>query len=135
MNNTSPIAWTLPLPGTLPVGACRDAGNRHVAQAQQHQNTRDDRDIGRDRAPAAARCEQAQIAADQHDHEQEQHDDRAGVHDDLHHGHKLRVQHDEHHRQYGEVQEQRQGAIDRVLAQNNSESAGNRQDGQGEEEK
>ena len=38
------------------------------------------------------------VDAEQHDHEQEEHDDRAGVDDDLHRGEELRVLEQEEHR-------------------------------------
>ncbi len=71
------------------------------------------------------------VDAEQHDHEQEQHDDGAGVDDDLHRGQEVGLERDEQDGHAEQREHQAQGAAHRVLAEDDAEGAA--QDEQGRE--
>ena len=63
----------------------------------------------------------ATVDAEKHDHEQEQNDDRARVHDDLHRGQELRVLLDEEHRDAEKRHHEHERRMDGVARQDDPE--------------
>ncbi len=68
-------------------------------------------------ANSRSRAHVAPVDAEQHDHEQEQHHDRAGVDDDLHREQERRVQQQVHHREAEEVHHEEQRRVHGVAHQ------------------
>ncbi len=68
----------------------------------------------------------APVDAEQHDDEQEQDDDRAGVHDHLHRGEELGVLLHEEHGDAEQGHHQHEGGVDRVAREHDPERADRR---------
>jgi hypothetical protein len=91
-------------------------GREPDPRAQRGRDLQDepDREHDRDRSlqPQPFRPHVDPVDAEQHDHEQEQHHDRAGVHDDLHREQERGVEHQVHHRDAPEVHDEEQRGVD-----------------------
>ena len=74
------------------------------------------------------------LRAQQHDDEQEQHHDRAGIDRDLRHGNERRAQQQVEDRHRGEVDHQEQGRIDRVPAEQHPDRCRNSNQGRTKKE-
>ena len=74
------------------------------------------------------------VDAEQHDHEQEQHDDRAGVDDHLHRREQVRLLLDEEDRHAHQRDDEQQRRVHRVARQHHAQRAGERQRGEDEED-
>jgi hypothetical protein len=71
---------------------------------------------------------------EQHDHKQEKHHDRAGIHSDLRHGDEGRTKQQVKHRHRDKVQHQEQCRIHRIPAEQHAQGGTDRDQGKDEEE-
>ncbi|MBP2476076.1 hypothetical protein JOF53_004948 [Crossiella equi] len=67
------------------------------------------------------------VPADQHQHEQEQHHDRAGVDDDLHHAEERRLLHQVQHAEAEHGEHQPQRGVHRVAGEEHAQATGQRE--------
>ena len=109
--------------GSLPRGVS-DAAADDDGRADERQHTdghdRRQRSLGGDRFGAQVL---GGVDAEQHDHEQEQHDDRAGVDDHLHGGEEVGLEGDEVHGDAEQREDQRQRRVHGVVAGDHADRA------------
>ena len=110
------------------------AGEAVLGDADDHQQERGqqrgDADAGQDALADERLLAQVLLAVDaeQHDHEQDQHDDGAGVDDDLHGGEELGVLLEEQHRHAEQRRHQAERRVDRVARDHDPDRAGQHDD-------
>ena len=105
-----------------PIAACADADD------EQHGERRYRRGRPQPLAPDGLHQRIGRVDADQHEHEEEQHHDRAGVDDDLHEGEERRALHGVHDRQREHHDREQQRAVHGLPHEDHAERGGDRED-------